>query len=446
MDILPHIRADNGRLIIGGVDAVKLARKYGTPLYVYSEDAITERMREYLGNLRALYPSSDVAYASKAYLTLRMAQLVSQEGLLIDVASGGELFIALKSGFPPERILLHGNNKTFDELELAITSGVGRIVADSTDELKRISRIAAHHRKTQTVLIRLAPGIDAHTHKYLATGEIDSKFGIPMHRNWHLEAATLARSLPGIDLAGFHCHVGSQIFDVSPFVMAVKTMIHFYYELYRRTGFIPRDLDVGGGLGISYTGQEEELPVPTYAQAITSALENECASLGIPKPHLIIEPGRSIVAKAGVTLYRVGTVKELPNGTCVAAVDGGMADNPRPMLYGAKYKAVLASRVQSPELRPVRIVGRNCEEGDTLIEEAWLPPVKPGDILAVLVSGAYQYTMSSNYNALTRPAVVHIIDGQALVAVERQTYNHLISGQRLINPLRDLKQASGISE
>jgi len=445
VEIYPHIALDERqRLAIGGIEAVKLARRFGTPLYVYSEDAIVGQMREYVSTLKELYPNSEVAYAGKAYLTMRMAQLVMCEGLLLDVVSGGELFIALKSGFPAERIIFHGNNKTFDELDMATTFGVGRIVADSVQEIKRIETLAAQKKKVQNVILRLAPGIDAHTHKFLATGDIDSKFGIPMHRTQPIEAAVMVQEAPHLRLVGFHCHIGSQIFDREPYVMAVKTMLNFIFELRKRTGIAISELDLGGGLGVSYTGGEKEMSIREYLLTLVSTFAAELKKLPLPHMKLIVEPGRSVVAKAGVTLYRIGTVKELPSGIMVAAVDGGMADNPRPLLYGAKYRAILANGPRGGSVRPYRIVGRNCEEGDTLIEEAWLPELRPGDILAVLVTGAYHYSMSSNYNALLRPAVVHVTQGQALLVVERQQYADLIEGQRLVNPVSSVRRARGV--
>ncbi|QUL98791.1 MAG: diaminopimelate decarboxylase [Candidatus Fermentithermobacillus carboniphilus] len=446
MQVYPHVEIDGQkRLVIGGIEASKLARKFGTPLYVYSEDAIVDRMREYVLTMRDLYPFGHVAYASKAYLTLRMAQLVAEEGLWLDVVSGGELFIAMKGGFPPERIIFHGNNKTFEELEMAVAAGVGRIVIDSLDEIKRIERVAAQKKRRQDVLLRLTPGIDAHTHKALATGEIDSKFGIPMHQNQHVQAALMVLQAPHLNFLGVHCHIGSQIFETAPFAMAVKTMLNFIFEFQKRTGILISELDLGGGLGVPYTEEEPELGVKPYLEVITSTLLSESERFGLPPLRLFVEPGRSIVAQAGVTLYRVGTVKELPNGTVVAAVDGGMADNPRPMLYGAKYRAILVTGGRDRSPRPVRIVGRNCEEGDTLIEEAWLPPLRPGDILAVLVTGAYQYSMSSNYNALPRPAVVHVRDGQALLVVEREKYADLILRQRLVTPVKSMNSTNAKS-
>ncbi len=431
----PRIEYDVEKgLVIGGIPASRLARKFGTPLYVYSEDLMVERMREYVSSFSKAYPDSAIAYASKAYLTMRMARLVAQEGLWIDTASGGELFIALQAGFPAERIILHGNNKTAEELEMAVTAGVGRIVIDNMDELVRLQRIARKERRVQRVLIRLTPGIDPHTHKYLTTGEISSKFGVAMAGDAHFQIALEAEHAPNLNLLGFHCHIGSQIFESAPFADAARIMMGFVAELRQKTGILAREIDLGGGLGVHYTDEGDEkagdVSPAAHLSALAAEVKKQAEALSFPLPKLFVEPGRSIVAAAGVTLYTVGSVKQLPNGETVAAVDGGMADNPRPMLYGAKYRAVPVLPTMGAESRPVRIVGKHCEEGDVLIAEAQLPPLKAGDIIALLTSGAYQYSMRSNYNALLNPAVVHVAGGQAFVVVERQKYRDLIARER----------------
>lgn len=445
MELYPHITInDRQKLLIEKIEAVKLAKRYGTPLYVYSENAIIDRMREYTQTLKGLYPNGQVAYASKAYLTLRMAQLAAQEGLWLDVASGGELYIALKSGFPAERIIFHGNNKTFEELDMALASGVGRIVIDSLEEIKTVELLAAQRNKIQSVFLRLAPGVDSHTHKFLATGEITSKFGIPMYQDQHFKAARMVNEAPHLLLRGFHCHIGSQIFETAPFITAVKIMLNFVFELKKKTGICVQEVDMGGGLGVAYTAEENEVGIREYLTALTSAFLTESQKLGLADLKLFVEPGRSIVAKAGVTLYRVGAIKKLPNGTIVAAVDGSMSDNPRPMLYGAKYRAVLAAGRRETKMLPVRIVGKACEEGDTLIQEAWLPPLNPGDLLAVLVTGAYHYTMASNYNGLLRPAVVHVSDSRSMLVVKRQRYEDLVAGQKLVMPVHRIENVATV--
>ncbi|MBE3519296.1 MAG: diaminopimelate decarboxylase [Firmicutes bacterium] len=417
-----------GELLVGGLRALDLARIFGTPLYVYVEDAIRWKAREYLKELRRVSVPADVAYASKAYLSLRMARIAYEEGLWLDVASAGEFFLAMKAGFPPERILFHGNNKSPEELKMAIKNGVGRIVADNLPEIKRIQGIASALGRTQPVLIRVAPGIDPHTHKALATGRIDSKFGIPVYRGAHIEAVRLALKMRNVRFMGFHCHVGSQIFERRWFELAGNTMAEIYDDCVKATGVLPEECDLGGGLGVAYVPEDKELSVKDYCEALVGSFRERLSSLGLPCPRIFIEPGRSIVAQAGITLYKVGTIKRLPSGQRLLAVDGGMADNPRPMLYSAKYRCLLARQAREGQLS-YRVVGKNCEEGDTLIEEAFLPLVKTGDILAVMVTGAYHYSMSSNYNALPRPAVVHVWEGRAFPVVRRQTYRDLLDEQ-----------------
>lgn len=435
MEIYPHIEfSEDKGLLIGGIPASRLALKYGTPLYVYSEDAILEKMREYASALSDAYPGGMVAYAGKAYLTMRMAELVAREGLYLDVASGGELYIALQAGFPPARIVMHGNNKSADELAMAVAAGAGRIVVDNLDEMANLQRIAQEKHRVQDILIRLTPGIDPHTHRYLTTGEITSKFGVAMDGTKPFVAAQEAQKSPNLNLLGFHCHIGSQIFEESPFVAAARVMMDFVAALREKTGIAARELDLGGGLGVRYTDRDPRDPSPTSClTGLCHEVKSRAIELGFPLPRILVEPGRSIVAASGVTLYTVGSVKELPNGETVAAVDGGMADNPRPALYGAKYCALPGRPVRWTGIRPVRIVGKHCEEGDTLIEKAHLPPLVPGDLLAIPVSGAYQYSMRSNYNALPCPAVVHIAGGQAFVVVERQEYRDLIAKERPVH-------------
>ena len=416
-------------LLVGGIPASRLAKKFGTPLYVYSEDALVDRMREYSSSFCKAYPDSAIAYASKAYLTMRMARLVAQEGLWIDTASGGELYVALQAGFPADRIILHGNNKTNDELEMAVTAGVGRIVIDNIDEIARLQKIARKERRVQNVQIRLTPGIDAHTHRYLTTGEISSKFGIALGGEEPFRAAEEAERSPNLSLMGFHCHIGSQIFEPSPYAGAVGIMVGFAAELKKRTGIVTRELNLGGGLGVNYMADgvsQKDPSISEHATALADEVRKQASELGLPLPRLYVEPGRSIVAAAGVTLYTVGSIKHLPNGETVVAVDGGMADNPRPALYGAEYRAVPCFPARGDQTFPVRVVGKHCEEGDVLIRRAELPPVQPGDVIALPVSGAYQHAMRSNYNGLLHPAVVHVRDGQAFAVVERQKYRDLI--------------------
>jgi diaminopimelate decarboxylase len=433
--IRPHIELDPVRgLLIGGVTAVKLAEKHGTPLYVYSEDAIRDLMREYTSALSGVYPQHAIVYAGKAYLTMRMAEIVHQEGLWLDVSSGGELFIALRAGFPPGRIVFHGNNKSIDEIAMAVSSGVGRIAIDNVTELERVQREAASKGVVQGVFLRLTPGIDPETHEYLATGVIDSKFGIPMHSGEHLTAVGMTLDSPNLALKGIHCHIGSQIFDDSPFHLAANIMVDFAAEVRDKLGYVIPELDLGGGLGVRYREAGEDSGIRRHLRNTAQRVAERCLRNGLPTPKLFFEPGRSLVAAAAVTLYTVGTVKTLPNGCLIAAVDGGMSDNPRPVLYGAEYEAIPARPYGDRELYDFRVVGKHCEEGDTLIRSAKLPMLSPGDVIAVPVSGAYQYAMRSNYNHLPHPAVVHVADRQSFVVVERQTLADLIAKERPVPP------------
>lgn len=433
MQMRPPLEMDPRRgLLVAGIPAEKLAKKYGTPLYVYSEDAIRDSMREYASALADTFPDSAIVYASKAYLTMRMANLVNQERLWMDVASGGELFIALRGGFPAERIVFHGNNKSCEEIAMAIGSGVGRVAVDNITELARVQEAAEARGVVQPIFLRLTPGIDPHTHRYLSTGDIDSKFGIPMSSGQHVEAVKMALGLPNIRLMGVHCHVGSQIFEDSPFKMAAGIMVDFMASVRDDLGYTIPELDLGGGLGVTYSGTTQGYSVKAYLRNTAFAVQRAAGRKDFPTPRLFFEPGRSIVAAAGVTLYTVGTVKSLPSGKLVAAVDGGMSDNPRPALYGAKYDAVLARISPDPELFDYRIVGKHCEEGDVLIDSAKMPMLILGDIIAVPVSGAYQYSMRSNYNALPSPAVVHIAGERSFVVVQRQTYMDLTAKEKPI--------------
>lgn len=444
MEIYPHIEVDedSGQLFVEGVKASFLAKKYGTPLYVYSENAILEAMREYRSAVEPgdpCRPGDVIAYASKAYLTVRMAELARDQGLWLDVASGGELYIALRSGFPAEKIIFHGNNKSIEELDMAVAAGVGRVVIDNLDEISALQSVARRRKKVQGVLIRLTPGVEPHTHRSLTTGNMFSKFGIPILDDQHVTAVSLVRQALNLKFYGVHCHIGSQIFEPEPYLEACRAMVRAIKDIENRAGIPSEELDLGGGIGVSYDGAQKDPDVKSFIRSVSSSVEELCAAHGIGRPRLIFEPGRSIVAKAGVTLYRVGTVKQLPHGIKVAAVDGGMADNPRPMLYGARYRAIAVEPRRNAALEPYRIVGKHCEEGDTLIDEVLLPSLKTGDIIAVLVSGAYQYSMSSNYNALPRPAVVHVRDSRSFVVVERETYDDLIARQMfLLAPGRQL--------
>jgi diaminopimelate decarboxylase len=428
-DVLPsstRLRSD-GHLEIGGADTVELAREFGTPLFAMCEQTFRERARRY----RDAYPDADVYYAGKAFLCVAMARMVEEEGLGLDVASGGELFTALKASFPPDRIIFHGNNKSDAELEMGLKAGVGRIVADSMEELERVDAIAGGLGARANVMLRVTPGVEAHTHEYIQTGQEDSKFGMSVEGGVALEAAKRARDLPNIDVVGFHSHIGSNITGVEAFLRTVEILAEFCASVRDATGITPAELNLGGGLGIAYTRGDFPARVESFATEVRAKLESEMQRHGLPVPRVGVEPGRWLIANAMVTLYRVGTVKEIPGIRTYVSVDGGMSDNIRPALYGARYEALLANKADVPSDRVVTIAGAHCEQGDLLIKDVSLPAsVARGDIIAVPATGAYGYSMASNYNRFPRAAVIAVRDGRAREIIGRETYEDLTALDR----------------
>ncbi len=420
---------EKGHLEIGGYDTTELARQFGTPLYVMDEQEIRNRCRSFVGAFKARKVAHQVAYASKAFSTMAMCQLINQEGLSLDVVSKGELYTAIKSGFPAERIHFHGNNKSADELELAVQWNVGCFVIDNFYEMDLLDSIAKYHHKKVKALIRLSPGVEAHTHEYIQTGQQDSKFGFDMMNGQAYDAAEKILSYSSIEWIGVHCHIGSQIFEVDGFVMAVQRLAHYMQEVKQKWGHILHVINVGGGFGIRYEVIDEPLPIEAYVNAIVDTVENVFQSHVLPE--IWIEPGRSIVGEAGTTLYTVGSSKQIPGVRHYLSVDGGMTDNPRPALYQAKYEAMIANRGHEEASEEVSIAGKCCESGDMLIWDVKLAQATPGDILAVSSTGAYNYSMASNYNRLTRPAVIFVKDGNADVIVERETLDDLIQKDRI---------------
>ena len=406
--------ADEGRLLIGGRDVVDLADEFGTPLFVYDEFHLRQQCQS------AVYAFGDgVAYASKAFLCTAMAKLAHEEGMHLDVASAGEAFVAMRAGVPPEKLVMHGNNKSTQELTYALERGIGRIVVDSFDELSRLQRLAGFGYGIPKILLRLTPGVEAHTHEFVATGHEDVKFGFSIASGAAMDAVTRARTDgSGVNLVGLHAHVGSQVFDVSSFEKIVERLAVFFVPL-----GLP-ELVVGGGLGVAYTSEEFAPSIGNWGNTIRYA----CSSAGIgPHVRVSAEPGRAIVATAGLTLYRIGTIKELPDIRTYVSVDGGMSDNPRPVLYGSGYEAFLPRNALAERTRAVRLVGKHCESGDFLIREAWVPEdTRVGDVIATPVTGAYGYAMASNYNKLPRPAVVFVADGRVRTVVRRETYEDLL--------------------
>ena len=405
----------DGNTALGGCDLVDLANQWGTPLFVYDEDHLRSRCREAVAAF-----GGGVAYASKAFLCSAMARLAHEEGLQLDVATGGELFLARRAGVPGNRLVLHGNNKSDAELAMAVDEGVGRIVIDSFDELDRLEALHSATGVAPRVLLRVTPGVEVHTHEFIATGQDDSKFGFTVKGGLADSAVRRASASTAVDLVGLHAHIGSQVFDVEPFARAIDVLAAFAapYDL--------PELSVGGGLGVPYVEGESAPTIGEWADAIHKA----CVQAGVTS-EVTAEPGRAIVAAAAITLYRVGTIKDLPGLRTYVAVDGGMSDNPRPVLYGSGYETFLPRAGDAARPRVVRVVGKHCESGDVLVQDGAVPTdLVVGDVLATPVTGAYGYSMGSNYNQVLRPAVVFVSEGQARLVVARETYEDLARRDR----------------
>ena len=418
---------NQGHLTIAGCDTVQLAEVYGTPLYVMDETTIRDTLRAYKRSIDDNYPNGGmVAYASKACSFMEMYRIVMQEGCGADVVSGAELYTAMQVNFPAERLYFHGNNKTDAELRLALEYGVGRIVVDNPTELKALSDIAVKMEKTANVFLRITPGIDAHTHSFVKTGQIDSKFGFTLENGDALRGVIDAIHSPNIVVKGLHCHIGSQIFDEQPFIHAGEVMLEFMNEIRQETGETLPELNLGGGFGIAYTSDDQPKACGEYMGLVASAIKACAEKLQYPFPYIVVEPGRSVVAPAGITLYTVGGVKEIPQVRTYVSIDGGMGDNPRYALYQSPYTAVLANKANEPADTVVTIAGRCCESGDLIQENTPLQACERGDILAVLATGAYNYSMSSNYNRLPRPAVVMVSGDTSRVVVKAETYTDII--------------------
>ncbi len=415
---------DTGHLIIGGCDAVELAKEYGTPLYVFAEDDIRDRAREFKREFGERYATTRVVFAGKACLNRAIVKIIAEEGLGLDVVSGGELEIARAAGFPMSDIYFHGNNKSGAELEMALEYRVGRIVVDNGSELERLDAMAARRNAHADILFRIKPGIDPHTHAKITTGNIDSKFGFGLND----VAAAVARAIESknLRLMGFHYHIGSQIFEIQPFLDALKTTLELAADMKRRYGFVMQELDAGGGYAVQYLTGQAPPPVADYAEAIIDHFSAECRRLDLVPPILTVEPGRATVARAAVALYTVGVIKNIPGIRRYACVDGGMADNIRPALYGARYEPYLANRMSDVADQVYTVAGRFCESGDILATDVNLPEIASGDILVMPVCGAYSIPMASNYNAFYRPAVVMVKDGKSRVIRRRETIEDLL--------------------
>lgn len=426
MKLFGSMKVEDNQLSIGGIKTTELIKEYGSPLYVFDEELIRGYCRDYRKYFKCEENNNRVAFAGKAFLTVQMCKLLKEENMSLDVVSGGELYTAYKAGFPLERVMFHGNNKTIDEIELGVKLGVGNFVVDNLYEMEVLNDIAKSYGKVQSIYLRITPGIEAHTHDYIKTGQIDSKFGFAPVGTVIEDAVEKAINLANIKLAGIHCHIGSQIFELEPYEDAVEVMLGLVKKIEENYGYFIKEVDFGGGFGIYYNKGDKPRTTKEYCETIINKVDEVCSRTGQERPILTIEPGRSIVANSGTTLYTIGSVKEIPGIRTYAAVDGGMTDNIRPALYNAEYECVIANRVEGKGGQTVTIAGKCCESGDILLENVELPEVNSGDILAVLTTGAYGYSMSSNYNRVPKPAVVMVKSGQARLVCKRESYEDII--------------------
>ena len=416
-----------GHLEVAGCDVVALTREYGTPLYLYDEATIRGVCREYRREFEQRLPQTRVLYAAKAFLNPALAALLAEEGVGMDVVSGGELWVARSGGFPAERMAFHGNNKGAEELREAVAAGVGRIILDNEHELELLEEIAREAGVRQAVMLRVTPGIDAHTHSKTTTGLVDSKFGLPLVSGAAEAAVVRLRGSESLELTGYHVHLGSPIFGMEPYEAGIAVMTEFAAAMRDRHGVTWREFSPGGGFALGYTPDKPPPPIAAYAETIATSLRAGCEHYGLPLPEVHIEPGRSVVGRAGVAVYTVGARKEIPGVRTYVSVDGGMADNIRPAMYGSGYTAVVANRMRDAAEETVAIAGKFCESGDVLIGEIALPRLQPGDLVALPASGAYNLAMESNYNLAQRPPVLFLRDGQARLVRRRQTYADLVA-------------------
>ena len=415
-----------GRLVIGGCDTLDLVAQYGTPLYVLDEATLRSRCRRFAQEFQQRYPNTQVLYASKAYINLALARIFDQEGLGLDVVSGGELELARTAGFPLGKVYFHGNNKTPEELGQAVKLGIGRVVVDSFHELDLLDETAAAAGKVQDVLVRVSPGIDVHsTHAYTTTGSLDSKFGFAIQTGHAAEAIRRALRAPNLKLRGVHFHLGSPIFDLEPYRVATELVLQFAAG-FREEGLHLQEFSPGGGYAIAYTRQQRPPEIAEYAETIIGSMKSTCDSLSMELPKLLIEPGRAIIGTAGVALYRVGAIKDIPGVRKYVSVDGGMGDNIRPALYQAVYEVVLAGKVNQRPVEKVTIAGKYCELGDVLASDVMLPEIVSGDIIALPAAGAYCPSMASNYNMNPRPPIVLVKEGQSRLVRRRESYQDLM--------------------
>ncbi len=419
---------ENGGLMIGGCSVEALAKEYGTPLYIMDEGDIRNNCRIYADAMKKYYDGNGlVLYASKALSCKYMYKIAMEEGLGVDTVSGGEIYTALAAGFPAEKIYFHGNNKTEDEIELAVKNDIGCLVVDNCDELDRIEKIAEKYGKTVKIMFRVTPGVDAHTHDFIRTGQIDSKFGAAIETGAAEKIVEYALTKKNVKIAGIHCHIGSQIFELEPFCETAGIMLGFIKTVKEKFNIELDELNLGGGFGIKYTESDTPIDYDKFIEAVSEVVKEKAQELGVKCPFILMEPGRSIVAPSGITVYTVGSVKRIPDIRTYVCVDGGMCDNPRYILYESKYDAVLVSDAAAKRTENVTIAGKCCESGDVVIKDIMMPEIKKDDLVAVLATGAYNYSMASNYNRIPRPPIVMAMNGESKVAVKRESYEDIIA-------------------
>lgn len=418
---------EKGNLVIGGVDTADLVRDYKTPLYVYDENLIRQICRTYKNAIEKYYNSNgQICYASKAFSCKEMCRIMHDEGLGLDVVSIGEFYTAISAGYPAEDICFHGNNKTEEELMFAIRHGVGRIIVDNITELHKLNEFAQKSVNKIGILFRIKPGIDAHTHDFIKTGQIDSKFGFALETGEAFEAVKEALKCENLEFKGVHCHIGSQIFDVEPFTHAANVMLEFIKKVKDELGYEIDELDLGGGFGIKYVEEDNPLPYEKYMEAVLTTIKETCRKLALKEPFVSFEPGRSIVGEAGITLYKIGSIKTIPNIRTYVSIDGGMTDNPRYALYQSKYEMLIANKADKPKDFVATIAGKCCESGDLIGENVKIQTPEVDDTLAVLSTGAYNYSMASNYNRIGKPAAVTVKNGKAKLIIKRETIEDIV--------------------
>ncbi|EHK2406913.1 diaminopimelate decarboxylase [Clostridium perfringens] len=429
MKLFGSMKVEGNELYVGGVKASALSKEYGTPLYVIDEELVRSNCRRYYNAMKCEERGNRVTYAGKAFINMSMCNLVNEENLYLDVVSGGELYTAYKAGFPLERIYFHGNNKSDYEIDLGVRLGIGRFIVDNIHELEVLNSIAQEYGRVQKVYLRITPGVEAHTHEYIKTGQLDSKFGFPVIGDTVYDAIKRAMELEYIELNGLHCHIGSQIFDLEPFEDTTEIMLNLINDIKEILGYEIKELDLGGGFGIYYTEGDKPKEIEEYCSVIINKADEICRKLNMNVPILSIEPGRSIVGNAGLTLYTVGAIKEIPNIRKYVSVDGGMSDNIRPALYSANYESLIANRVFDNSKEIVTVAGKCCESGDVLLNSIEMPRMETGDILAIMSTGAYGHSMANNYNRIPKAAVVSVSNGISKVMCKRETYEDLLRNE-----------------